>query len=75
LVEALGHPVPLVRGHAAWALGEIGGETARAALEAALLSERDPEAAVEIKLAISNIPVQNQTTIGTQMNAGWRRED
>ena len=74
LVEALGHTVPLVRGHAAWALGEIGGETARAALEAALLSERDPEAELEIKLAISNIPVQNQTTIGRQINAGWRKE-
>jgi epoxyqueuosine reductase len=36
-------PSPLVRGHAAWALGRLGGEAARDALHAALA---DPEASV-----------------------------
>ena len=39
LSEALvGHPSPSVRRHAAWALGQIGGEAARAALGSALES-------------------------------------
>jgi epoxyqueuosine reductase len=42
----------LVRGHAAWALGEIGSAQAIAALERALASERDSEAADEIRAAI-----------------------
>ncbi|HYM49312.1 MAG TPA: tRNA epoxyqueuosine(34) reductase QueG [Candidatus Limnocylindrales bacterium] len=33
---------PLVRGHAAWALGRLGGPSARHHLEAALSAERDP---------------------------------
>jgi epoxyqueuosine reductase len=33
LIAALSDPEPLVRGHAAWALGKIGGDKARAALE------------------------------------------
>src|SRR5262245_44691746 len=40
LAEALGHADPTVRGHAAWALGRIGGEGAHAAL----LDARDGEA-------------------------------
>jgi epoxyqueuosine reductase len=32
LIQALDHDEPLVRGHAAWALGRLGGEPARAAL-------------------------------------------
>ncbi|MDP9457821.1 MAG: tRNA epoxyqueuosine(34) reductase QueG [Actinomycetota bacterium] len=43
---------PLVRGHAAWALGEIGGEDARAALERALGEETDPFPAEEVRLAL-----------------------
>jgi epoxyqueuosine reductase len=42
LVELLADDVPLVRGHAAWALRRIGGETAHAALAAALMTETDP---------------------------------
>ncbi len=45
LCETLAHmEEPLVRGHAAWALGRLGGETAREALEHAL--ENDPDASV-----------------------------
>ena len=48
----LGHDEPLVRGHAAWALGRIGGEAARKALHRAWERERDPEARDEIALAL-----------------------
>jgi epoxyqueuosine reductase len=43
---------PLVRGHAAWALGEIGGPEAGAALRDALASETDASCAEEIRLAL-----------------------
>ncbi len=43
---------PLVRGHAAWALGEIGGEEAGAALEGALEEETDGECREEIQHAL-----------------------
>jgi epoxyqueuosine reductase len=44
---------PLVRGHAAWALGEIGGEEAGAALEEALEEETDGECREEIQHALA----------------------
>ena len=39
---------PLVRGHAAWALGRIGNQQARYALETALSYEHDPYVLEEI---------------------------
>jgi epoxyqueuosine reductase len=42
----------LVRGHAAWALGELGGAAARCALEAARIGETDRTVAAEIALAL-----------------------
>ncbi len=49
LVNALeGDPEPLVRGHAAWALGRIGGLAAREALVRAALTERDETVQQEI---------------------------
>lgn len=44
-------PAPLVRGHAAWALGEIGGTEARTALREAAGSETERWVLEEIKLA------------------------
>src|SRR6202022_468097 len=41
LAGALDDPEPLVRGHAAWALGRLGGTAARARLERALSREAD----------------------------------
>lgn len=41
LGRALSHEEPLVRGHAAWALGRLGGEHALAALRSSLLTEED----------------------------------
>jgi epoxyqueuosine reductase len=57
LAEALAaDPSPLVRGHAAWALGRIGGAAAREALAAALPGEGDPEARAEIEAALAAAP-------------------
>jgi epoxyqueuosine reductase len=51
LVRCLREDVsPLVRGHAAWAIGEIGGE--EAALKEALEEESDEECREEIRLAL-----------------------
>ena len=56
LVEALrDDPSPLVRGHAAWALGEIGGPAE--ALREAAGSETDPWCREEIKLALGDAAV------------------
>lgn len=52
LVHALETGETLVRGHAAWALGHIGGARAVQALEDALGREGDPWVAQEIRLAL-----------------------
>jgi len=51
LTRALEDPEPLVRGHAAWALGRIGTAEARAALEVRLARERDGAVLEELDLA------------------------
>ncbi|HEX2986747.1 MAG TPA: tRNA epoxyqueuosine(34) reductase QueG, partial [Chloroflexota bacterium] len=53
LSAGLGDPEPLVRGHAAWALGRIGGIQARSALERALAAEADDEVRREIIAALA----------------------
>lgn len=50
----LAEPEPLVRGHAAWALGQIGGAAARTALEQALGSEMDGAVQSEIRAALEH---------------------
>jgi epoxyqueuosine reductase len=45
---------PLVRGHAAWALGQIGGEESRAALYQGLAQEKDTEVRREIEAQLKN---------------------
>lgn len=52
-------PEPLVRGHAAWALGQIGGTTARRGLEKALVLESDVEVWEEIQLALEESSVES----------------
>ena len=54
LITALHDSEPLVRGHAAWALGRIGGERAVTALHDALASEDDDEVVKEIRYALSS---------------------
>jgi epoxyqueuosine reductase len=46
-------PEPLVRLHAAWALGQIPGETARQQLRLALDAEKDPGVRLEIEQALA----------------------
>jgi epoxyqueuosine reductase len=52
LIGALSDREALVRGHAAWALGEVGNRNATAHLERALESERDSEARDEMHAAL-----------------------
>jgi len=52
LTGALDDPEPLVRGHAAWALGRLGGTAARAALTKALSREADAWVRDECGLAL-----------------------
>ena len=49
LARALKEAEPLVRGHAAWALGRIGGEDAIRALEQARALEHEPQVLEEIR--------------------------
>ena len=56
LSRALRAAEPLVRGHAAWALGRIGGPGAEAALVEAGATETDPDVAEEIALARGETP-------------------
>jgi epoxyqueuosine reductase len=53
LAAALRDPEPLVRAHAAWAIGRIGSPAGRPILEAAQASEADPEVVEELALALA----------------------
>lgn len=56
LIQALeGDAEPLVRIHAAWALGQIGGKEARLGLQSALQSEADNEVRAEILVALEMV--------------------
>jgi len=44
---------PMIRGTAAWAIGKIGAEGAREALESALAKEQDVDALAEIQKGIT----------------------
>jgi epoxyqueuosine reductase len=62
LAAALRDHEVLVRGHAAWALGRIGGADAARALEEALARETEPEVRDEIEQAIGEAqPVTNDS--------------
>ncbi|HSF81086.1 MAG TPA: tRNA epoxyqueuosine(34) reductase QueG [Anaerolineales bacterium] len=55
LAQVLQHdPEPLVRGHAAWAMGQIGGRAAREFLEHALEGEDDEGVREEIRAALKS---------------------
>ncbi len=57
LVRALCDGEPLVRGHAAWALGQIGGDEAKTALEKVWIDEEDQEVREEIHLALEGLKI------------------
>ncbi|MFL5761040.1 MAG: tRNA epoxyqueuosine(34) reductase QueG [Thermomicrobiales bacterium] len=50
------HDEPLVRAHAAWAVGHIGGSQARNALESSLATELDETVIGEVRLALEALP-------------------
>jgi epoxyqueuosine reductase len=50
----LHHPDPVLRGHAAWALGQMDADEARRALRTALKEEPDIRAEEEIRCALDN---------------------
>jgi epoxyqueuosine reductase len=52
LAQALDDEDPIVRGHAAWALGQIGGAQARTALRERALIESDTEVMAELNAAM-----------------------
>jgi len=53
LIQALADPEPLVRGHVAWALGQLNTPAAREALAAALAREPEPQVVEEIQAALA----------------------
>lgn len=53
LIGALSHGEPLVRQHAAWALGRIGGSDARQSIASALGQEQEDEVREELELAMA----------------------
>ena len=55
LAHALREAAPLVRAHAAWALGRIGGADAAEALRSALAVETDGEVRAEIEAALAEL--------------------
>jgi epoxyqueuosine reductase len=56
LIQALQDLEPLVREHAAWALGQLGGTEARNALEARLESETEESVLESIQAALTRCP-------------------
>jgi epoxyqueuosine reductase len=62
LIEALADEEPLVRGHAAWGLGRLGGTSARQALESALAREQCEEVVTEIRDALNGINESAEST-------------
>lgn len=55
LEKAIKHPSPVIRGHAAWAIGQIGGIKGKGILKKALASERDPYVLKEIQDALAEL--------------------
>jgi epoxyqueuosine reductase len=60
LQGALLDPEPLVRGHAAWALGRIGGLEAQQALCAALGTETHADVREELRLALAELAAEDE---------------
>lgn len=64
LIRALRDPDPSLRAQTAWALGEIGGSAAAAALRAALEAEPDAAARAEIEAALRRPATATRPTAG-----------
>ena len=72
LIGALGDGDPLVRGHAAWALGKLGGAEAGAALEKAARTEADSEVLWEVHQALQNYERNQLDNEGAMVHSGRR---
>jgi epoxyqueuosine reductase len=71
LVAALADPEPLVRGHAAWALGRLGGRAARDALERTRRADTDPDVRAEADAA--RAAADPRLRLGSERMAGVSR--
>ncbi|PRX35584.1 epoxyqueuosine reductase [Orenia metallireducens] len=60
LLDALSDPKPIVRANVAWALGEIGDESALDRLEKALLKEKDKQVIEELEKATERLGIVGQ---------------
>ena len=58
LIRRLNGPDAIVRLHAAWALGRIGGRPAAEALEAALAQDQEPSVREEIEMSLAEASVE-----------------
>jgi epoxyqueuosine reductase len=56
LSRALHDPEPLVRGHAAWALGQFAEQEARKALQSHLNCETDEQVKAEVRITLEKNP-------------------
>jgi epoxyqueuosine reductase len=70
LEEALHDASPLVRAHAAWALGRIGSGLAEDALRRALCNEPDPEVHRELHAALNSIEGDGRPDAGSTRRSG-----
>jgi epoxyqueuosine reductase len=70
LAGALGDAEPLVRMHAAWALGRIGGAAARTALEQARDTEQDLQVREEISEALGEMGTSSQPPKSSNLPPG-----
>ena len=59
LIQLLDDPEPVLRGVGAWALGRLGGESARAALQTRLTVEDNPDVIEELICALGNTRCPN----------------
>jgi epoxyqueuosine reductase len=66
LIRALDDDEALVRGHVAWALGQIGLNDGMQALEKRLRKERDPTVRMEIEDAIEHAANLAETETGVR---------
>jgi epoxyqueuosine reductase len=62
LVKAVHDHEPLIRGHAAWALGRIGGADAKQALDDQRAVEDDAWVCEEIDLALEELKIEHKTS-------------
>jgi epoxyqueuosine reductase len=66
LEEALDHPEPLVRGHAAWGLAQVDPRRARPRLARRIRGESDPYVRSELRTALAGLPEGAPSATGSR---------